>query len=148
MIKKYQKRESGIELLKILSVFIIIISHITILLWKDRGYIELNDILNLQHSSTSINNIILCWFQMFGAIGNTIFFVCSSWFLIEDNKINLKKVINILLINSTINILILIFFLIVGAYNISVSDIIKSFFPNTFLMVLCQIVLVNNKFDK
>lgn len=68
----------------------------------------------------------------FGAIGNIIFFTCSSWFLLDSNKIKKQKVILILSSVWTINFIFLIVFKIGNWYTIDKKTIIKILFPNTF----------------
>lgn len=62
-----------------------------------------------------------------GQIGNVIFIICSSYFLLESKKANAKKVLYIIFDTFFISIAFLIFFLLLG-YDLSAKEIIKQFF--------------------
>ena len=47
-------------------------------------------IFDFSYVSKGMSGIILAIFQHFGSLGNTIFFVCSSWFLLEKDTISKK----------------------------------------------------------
>ena len=66
-----------------------------------------------------------------GSFGNTIFFVCSAWFLIDSNSASKKK---IMLMIADIWIVSIIILIIVYIYRngLNVSLILKSLFPTTF----------------
>ena len=75
-------RDSGIELLKILAIFLIVISHVAQTLTSENPYITYNGyIVDISHATTNIQHLILVCFRTFGPLGNSIFFVCSTWFL-------------------------------------------------------------------
>lgn len=135
MVSKTMKkeRESSIELLKIIAVFLIVIAHViqtlntkeafTDLGFSD-GFIELT-------ATTDIKTFILIFIRLFGQLGNLIFVVCSSYFLIDSKKDNKKKIIKLWCNTLIISILILGIFLFIGM-DISKKTIIKQFFPILF----------------
>ena len=90
-----------------------------------------NGMIDLNFARLDIQNIVLLIFRYVGQIGNVIFIICSSYFLLESKKANAKKVLYIIFDTFFISIAFLIFFLLLG-YDLSAKEIIKQFFPITF----------------
>jgi hypothetical protein len=123
-----QKRNSRIEILKLISIILIILSHSV-------PYGTVNEYvgkINLNLATTDIKNLILVMMKYGGQIGNAVFIICSSWFLIDNTKIKVKKIFNIIADAIILSISIWILFLIFGNYCISIKETIKIFFPITF----------------
>lgn len=124
------KRNSSIELLKIIAIIIIIISHSV----PFGAYENYTSYLNLNVSTVSIQNLILSIFRHFGSLGNCIFIVCSCYFLIDSEKIKPKKIIKLIVDTTIISILIMIFFKFVlnidGGF--SLASIVKMILPVLF----------------
>jgi peptidoglycan/LPS O-acetylase OafA/YrhL len=105
-----KERNSSIELLKIIAMFMIVISHLA----QSYGTLHTNlpvaqeYFYDLKIASANINNIIMILLRSLGAIGNDIFFICTAWFLVDSKKSNKKKVIEMLLDVWAINIAILL----------------------------------------
>lgn len=60
-------RDSGIELLKILAIFLIVISHVAQTLTSENPYITYNGyIVDISHATTNIQHLILVCFRTFG----------------------------------------------------------------------------------
>lgn len=101
-----KERNSSIELLKIIAMFMIVISHLA----KSYGTLHTNlpvtqeYFYDLKIASVNINNIIMILLRSLGAIGNDIFFICTAWFLVDSKKSNKKKIIEMLLDVWVINI--------------------------------------------
>ncbi|MGN0383824.1 MAG: acyltransferase family protein [Eubacterium sp.] len=126
-------RESGIELFKIVAIFLIIISHVVLALCSKGQYTSYTDfVIDLSVATTSIQHFILILFYHFGVWGNTIFFVCSAWFLLNSSKFKIQKWLFMLIEVWTISIIILIISYILRHGNISGNIIIRSLFPNIF----------------
>lgn len=105
----------------------IVLSH-SVPLWS----IEIQEgLIDLNLASLDIQNMILVFFKYLGQIGNAIFIICSSYFLLDNNKINAKKVLYIMADVFFISIAFLIVFLLLG-YNLSSKELIKQIFPTTF----------------
>lgn len=90
-----------------------------------------NGMIDLNFARLDIQNIVLLIFRYVGQIGNVIFIICSSYFLLESKKANAKKVLYIIFDTFFISIAFLIFFLLLG-YDLSAKEIIEQFFPITF----------------
>lgn len=86
-------RDSGIEALKIVAIFFIVISHVVQTLTCSNIFIINNDyVLNSSQATTNIQKIILVYFRHFGILGNTIFFTASAWFLLESYHFSAKNI--------------------------------------------------------
>lgn len=127
--KVKSERNSSIELLKIISILIIVISHTVP--FGDYFTHYFNGYLNLNMASSNIQHIILVLFRYLGNIGNVIFIICSSYFLIDSKKINIRKVTYILIDSFTISIIFLLICLLLK-YDVSSLAMLRAFFPITF----------------
>lgn len=139
-----ESRNSGIEILKIIAIFLIIISHVTQTLYEHNSIFSNEYILDLKYSSKNIQYLILAWFSTFGAHGNLIFFISSAWFLLDSRKNNYKKILYILLDVWIISIFFLIIFRSINFYPLSLKETIKSIFPTTFALnwyITCYLLL-------
>lgn len=126
-------RNSGIELLKILGIFLIVISHVTQTLSSENLFISYQDyILDLSIATTNMQQLILSILRYSGVIGNTIFFVCSAWFLIDGKKFSGKKWFFMLTEVWVVSAAILTITYIVCSGNINTKMIIKCLMPTTF----------------
>lgn len=125
--EKIKKRNSNIELLKIIAMLLITISHVIPYNYPNPG----NEYINIGNASMNFTNIALQFIRYLGQIGNVIFVICSSYFLLEKKKTKYKKVMQIIIDNVFISVICLIFILL-NKYNISKKEIIKQFFPLTF----------------
>lgn len=124
-----KERESGVELLKIIAIVLIVISHAI----QALGSVD-NDsdaFVNLYIASTNFNNIFLILFRHFGTLGNDIFFICSAWFLC-DIKVKRKnnKMLNMVLDVWIVSIICLAVFMLLGV-SVDSESILKSIFPTT-----------------
>ena len=137
--KSFVKRESSIELLKIFSMFLIVICHVA----QTVNHLNLEE-FPLNSATTDIKTFIMAFFLHLGGLGNCIFIICSVWFLVDKNKIYTKKCLQIIFDVFVISIAILFCSLISGA-PISKTEIIKSLFPTTFAnnwYVTCYILFL------
>ena len=114
---KEKERLSNIELLRIISMFFILLSH-----FSSHG--------NFIIDSISINSIFIEFIQILGKIGVNIFILISGFFLIEKKEFNIRKLIilwfQILFYSLTMSI---IYFIIKGKINYII--LIKSILPIT-----------------
>lgn len=143
-------RQSGIELLKIIGIFLIIVSHtVQTLRGSSDCQITGDWILNFNQASENFSNVLLSIFQYAGAIGNAIFFISSAWFLLDSDKSNKKKMLQIVLDAFTISVIFLVVIgFTYGFSNIPKKTIIKQFIPIyfnnnwyiTFYLLFCLLV--------
>ena len=127
-------RSSGIEMLKIIAVFLIIISHVTHTL-GDTGNLFIGYTgdysIDLSLASSDIQHIILIIFKHFGAFGNLVFFMCSAWFLVDKDRFSAQKIIRLESDIWIVSVLILTVFMITRG-GIAGSLVLKSLLPTTF----------------
>lgn len=128
-----KERESGIELYKVIAIFLIVLSHVIQTLTEPNYVLGIGEgtFINIATATTDLNVLLLALFRICGALGNNMFFICSAWFLVNSKKISLKKVIHMILDVWIINMIV---FLGVHAIGIQfqVSDTVRTFFPTTF----------------
>ena len=126
-------RKSEIELVKIIAIFLIIISHVSQTLFNGQCFnnLQFNDGYYNVAATTNINVFVLMIFQYFGNLGNLIFIIASSYFLSNIEKSDKKKTFKLGLNTITISLIYLAIYLIANI-NLSKKEIIKSIFPITF----------------
>lgn len=117
------KRKSNIELLRIIAILMVILSHFN--LFGDYGTFS---------SNTNIINFILRNIFSVGAISNGIFIIISGYFLINyyNNEKLYKKVIKLCLEMCLYSYLIAFIVGITGIKSISKIELIKIIFPFIF----------------
>lgn len=136
------QRNSSIEALKIIAVVLIVLSHSM----PDKSTINIvggGGVIDIDTVTADIQLIIAGYIKNLGQIGNDIFLVCSSWFLLESRKVKLNKISNMIGDCFFISIFMLGLFTAIG-YDFSVKYIIKQFFPVTFgncWFLTCYILL-------
>lgn len=126
-------RYSGIELLKIFAIFVIVISHVVQTLTSENLDISYQDhVLDITKATTNFQYIVLLIFQHFGGWGNSLFFICSAWFLLKATAYKKKKWFFMLVEIWTVSIIILIVTYAILHGGISAKIIIQSIFPTLF----------------
>ena len=110
-------RKSNIELLRIISMFLIILFH-----FSDWG-----NLINIHNISLS-NTILGIFLNSFGTIGINIFVIISGYFLI-NSKFKVKKLIKLMLEVIFYSISIVLILKIFNIVKISDDTFIRSFFP-------------------
>ncbi len=114
-----KKRNSSIELLKIIAIILIVISHSV----PYGAYTEYVSRIKLELCTSSISNLFLVFLRYLGSIGNCIFIVCSSYYLLDSKKINISKIIKIVLYSIIISGALLIISSITGLHdNVSLNS--------------------------
>ena len=125
MGKVIKERNSSIELLKLIAILLIGINHVVMSIPSDYGFV-------IGEATCNSHVFVLTVFRHFGAIGNVIFMICSSWFLIESDKVKVNKLLGLIADIWVIGVTVLIAFLITGVFSVPLGDVVKSFFPTTF----------------
>lgn len=136
-----KNRESSIELLKIIAVVLIIISH-TLPVYNKLG---LECFVNLTLTTQNTNTMIMIVLRALGQVGNAIFMVCSAYFLIDIKKARISKIFKMIFDTTIISI---VFFIIFVRYFGQIFDyktLILSFFPTLYIenywFICCYILL-------
>lgn len=129
---KSRMRDSGVELLKVIAVILIVISHVVLTLITENEYIPYSDyLLDCTHATTNVTVLLLAVMRHFGALGNWIFFVASAWFLLDNTKASGKKMMGMLLDIWVISVLFLGITLLIRG-EVSGKLFIFSLFPTLF----------------
>ena len=126
----HKSRNSGIELLKIWAMLLIVSSHVVQTLGKLK--IDDNLIFDLAAAGNGITNTILSSIYYNGQIGNTIFFVCSAWFLIDSEKADKKKILIMIMDVWMVSVLALAVTCIVRHESVGGLLTLKSILPTTY----------------
>lgn len=128
-----KERESGIELYKVIAIFLIVLSHVIQTLTEPNYVLGIGEgtFINIATATTNLNVLLLAVFRICGALGNNMFFICSAWFLVNSKKMSLKKVVHMILDMWIINMIVLIALRSIGV-QLQISDTVKTFFPTTF----------------
>lgn len=128
-----KERESGIELYKVIAIFLIVLSHVIQTLTEPNYVLGIGEgtFINIATATTDLNVLLLALFRICGALGNNMFFICSAWFLVNSKKMSLKKVIHMILDVWIINMIVFLGLHAIGI-QFQISDTVRTFFPTTF----------------
>ena len=116
MLRSSKKRDSNLELLRILGMFLIILYH-------SARHADYGKMLAEPFGLNTLVNVIL---TSWGQVGNIVFVLISSWFLIEQEGICFKKVMNIFLQAWSYSVLILVFVILGRLRPIGLKEMIKA----------------------
>lgn len=126
------ERNSGIELLKVVAIFLVVMSHVIQTLHSENTYFGCQDyVLPLDRATKDFRLLVLGILQCAGALGNSIFFVCSAWFLLDSKRVDAKKWWFLLLEIWIVSVVILIVAYAVRGGNINTDILLHSLLPNT-----------------
>lgn len=130
---KTNSRNSSIELLKILSMLLIIISHWVQTIYHENRYVDFCDyLIPIDLPSDDLYSVFLVSLKYLGIVGNNLFLVASIWFLLDSNSINVRKMLRLecnILFASVSIMLVFCFF-----WHSSIDNLLvfSSFFPTLF----------------
>lgn len=137
-----KNRESGIELLKVFALFGIVWVHTYT---NFTLAVDYSDGL-LFFDKTYFSTISYYLFQLilpFGYLGNMIFYVSTSWFLVDAKKIKIEKIIS-MSINAIIMTALCYLINVACGHQVSLAEIIRLFFPITgmkYWFISCYVLL-------
>lgn len=144
MAEEKRERLSGIELLKIISLMLIVISHVTRALSSfSESMAPGSSVFLPGMASRDVQTVVLNIFMQLGLLGNNIFFVCSAWFLIGRIDKSRKKAVGLVCTTWVISILFLLGFLAAG--KLSAKEITMSVMPTCFgnnWYITCYIIFL------
>lgn len=128
-----KERESGIELYKVIAIFLIVLSHVIQTLTEPNYVLGIGEgaFINIATATRDLDVLLLALFRICGALGNNMFFICSAWFLVNSKKMSLKKVIHMILDVWIINMIVFWGLHAIGI-QFQISDTVRIFFPTTF----------------
>ena len=114
-------RDSGVELLRIIAILLICLSHS---LDTSRSFIDYSATYEF---GTNLLKILMAS----GQIGNVLFIICSAYFLIDSTKTKADKAFNLLFDSALISI-IMFFGFMIGGYSFNFEDGLRQFLPDIF----------------
>ncbi len=117
-------RESNIELLKIIAIIFIVLSHSM----PDGDVTAHFSAINLG-ASNSIQYEILQIMHNLGQIGNDIFLVCSFWFLLSSKGVKGHKIVSLMIDAFIVSVVSLLIFTLFG-FEFPLKYVVKQFSPN------------------
>lgn len=135
-----QVRNSAIELLKIVAIIGIVLGHIS-------GGIAFPTVINgvkLDEATWNFSHIVMQLATFLGQIGNNIFWICSCWFLVGDNRMSKRKLFGIVLDTWLISVIILCLCLYDLGSCIEKEHIKRSLLPTLFdnnWFITCYILM-------
>lgn len=114
-----RQRKSSIERIKVIAIIAIVICH------------SIPGLRVEYHYATQDRWLwAISVLKQLGSVGNALFLVSSSWFLVDKSEVDIKKIKNILVDNWLISMLFLFIFLFF--YSIDKMDILREMFPFCF----------------
>lgn len=129
-MSKLKARDSGIELLKIFAMMIIILYHVvqTLTYQKTNG----NPLFDFTMTGQGVTITTISTLLYNGTIGNSIFFACSAWFLVDSDKVNKRKILNMILNVWIVSIIALVITYTIRHGSIRPLLIIQNLLPTTY----------------
>lgn len=131
---KKPARKSGVELLKILGVFLIVVSHVTQTLGANNAYVTFHEysLGVIENATTNPVRLLMAGLLYGGVLGNNIFFFCSVWFLVDKTTGSNQKIPRILSDVWAVSVLILCVFAVCLRGNLGGGLVFRQFFPVIF----------------
>ncbi len=114
-------RRAGIELLRILAMTGIVMSHFSF----HGGF-------DFPPDKISVNRLWMQFFVILGKTASNIFVIISGYFLVTSKKFNLARLLRLWLQTVTYSAVLYFVFVLAGAEKFSLLDAVKSFMPISF----------------
>ena len=128
--KLQSNRNSGVDLLKVVAIILIIISHVVQTLTQTNSYVPYDYFIDISHSTTDLAVLSLNILRYCGVLGNSMFLVCSAWFLIDSKQAKTKKITSMLADIWFISMICLVAFIAVSKGSLPATGIlIRQFTP-------------------
>lgn len=107
---RWARRDSGIELVKILAILLIAISHSAgIIAGADPEAPHAAHVFNVNMATTDPTTLFLALIMcLFGGLGNDIFFIASAWFLVRSSTWKKRKWLFMLVEIWVVSVIILV----------------------------------------
>ncbi len=133
MENKIQERHSGIELLKVMAMLVIVLSHVIQSIGqRSADYPMYNSmIIDLTEVTEKPQHIVMALIWSMVMWGVNVFFVASAWFLCERKKPDMRKPLRLAADVWVVSAIFLVLYLFSGI-PVSGKLIVKSLFPNMF----------------
>lgn len=92
--KQPKMRQSGVELLKIFGILLIVLSHTVQTLESNSN--GLSNALDFYSPTLNPTLLTLAVLRYSGNLGNTLFFICSAWFLTSSKRTTFQKILRMI----------------------------------------------------
>ena len=127
--QKWKNRESGIELLRLIAMFLIVVNHMIMSFCYTSAYFpDTAYVMPINTVTKDWQRITIVFLRHGGNLGVMIFFICSAWFLIRTEKMDKRKWFRLLLDNWVISMTIC--FIVIGIERgLDYDSVIKCLFP-------------------
>ena len=113
------KRNSSYELIKVIAIICIVFCHS---IPAER--------IEYHYATSDPWLLLVIMFRQLGSVGNAIFMVASTWFLVDSDKTNLRKMKQMIADNQLISLICLA--VMWGGYQLTLKIAVKHFFPFLF----------------
>ncbi len=129
------QRNSAVELLKIIAMFLIVISHVAQTLGSPHPELSYpaECFFDSMHTARDFQHFLILVFRYFGAFGNNLFFICSAWFLCGSRKNRTQRIFQILADVWLLSVLSLSVAFAAGL-KVPLKEIVKLLFPTSFCL--------------
>jgi len=127
-----KERNYGIDALRVLGILLIVLNHVVQTLGTPHLFPDSKYCFDLGVASSDSVTDILTFLRGSGPLGNTLFLLCSAWFLIDSNSVNKRKILQFLMDIWTISVLILLAVIFLGRVSLGPKMIVQQLFPTTF----------------
>lgn len=126
-------RESGVELFKLISMFMIVVCHVVQTVgWKNTSVPFSDYQIDLLQCTRDPQRLLLPMLLYFGGLGNNGFFLCTAWFLLDSKGARKEKIVRFLTEIWIISVLVFGIVMILRKGQMPGSMILKQFFPTLF----------------
>ena len=139
-------RDSSIELIRILAMAAIVLSHVTQTLQLPGGAGHIGTIaycLDFESASPDPTFWVLVGLRSLGCWGNSLFIICSAWFLCRSANVRVNKICKMLMDVFAISIVGFTLALVFGVQP-TFKDVAKCLLPNSLAtnwFVTCYVLL-------
>ena len=120
MFNKIKNRDSNFELLRIISMLMIILHHF---FW----FSNYNFVLPYK-----VNDLVLIIFQSGGKIGVVLFVMITGYYMVNEKKIKIKKLFELEFQVLYYSIVLFLIFVVFFNHSFIFGDFLKVIFPNIF----------------
>lgn len=121
MNKRQTPRQSGIELLRIVAIFGVIMIHF----YEKAG-----------HSMPWINSLTLTLLRTISSASVVVFLIISGYFMCKTNSRSVGKAVDLILQVSCFNELAYLVYVVIGVYPLRVRHIVSSLIPDCYYAIL------------
>lgn len=123
------KRNSSLDLLKVIGIFLVVLCH---LVNSFNIVAEKNNIMSVYNSTSVFQYLLVSILMYAGTFGNSIFVVFSTWFLLEKDECDYRKMFFMGFETWLISVFILFFIIAICKRNIDPDLIYTSLLPISF----------------